>query len=92
MGSRRVIQIASLIMILLSIFGKFGVVFALMPDPVIGGMFWTLFGLIVSVGLSNLQYVNLNSSRNLFVLGFSLFNGMVVPFWLKKNPDAIDTG
>ena len=79
-------------MILLSIFGKFGAVFTLIPDPIIGGMFWSLFGLIASVGLSNLQYINLNSTRNLFVLGFSLFNGMVIPAWIQKHPDAIDTG
>ena len=78
-------------MIILSILGKFGAVFTLIPKPVIGGMFWCLFGLIVAVGLSSLQYVNLNDSRNLFVLGFSFFNGMVVPSWISANPQAIDS-
>lgn len=91
-ASRRVIQIGGLIMIILSILGKFGAIFTLIPDPVIGGMFWCLFGLIVAVGLSNLQFVNLNNSRNLFVLGFSFFNGMVIPAWMSKNQNAIDTG
>ncbi|XP_057294071.1 solute carrier family 23 member 2-like isoform X2 [Hydractinia symbiolongicarpus] len=90
-GSRRVIQFGAVFMILLSILGKFGAVFTLIPDPIVGGMFWTLFGLIVAVGLSNLQFVNLNSSRNLFVLGFAFFTGMVIPAWLGKNPTAINT-
>jgi nucleobase transporter 1/2 len=30
--------------------------------------------LIVAVGLSNLQYVDLNSGRNLFIIGFALYN------------------
>jgi nucleobase transporter 1/2 len=34
--------------------------------------------LIVAVGLSNLQYINLNSERNLFIVGFSIFNAMSV--------------
>ena len=44
------------------------------------------------VGLSNLQFVDLNSSRNLFILGTSLLLGMAVPDWAKSNRDQIDTG
>lgn len=81
-------------MLVLGALGKFGAFFATIPQPVVGGMFWTLFGFILAVGLSNLQYVNLNSSRNLFVLGFSFFTGMCIPAWIKneKNLGAIDTG
>ena len=79
-------------MILLACLGKFGALFSMMPEPIIGGMFWALFGLILSVGLSNLQYVDLNSSRNLFIIGFSIFTGMMIPDWLEKNPGSIDTG
>ena len=78
-------------MIILSILGKFGAIFTLIPDPIVGGMFWCLFGLIVAVGLSSLQFVNLNSSRNLFVLGFAFFNGMVLPSWFTANANAIDS-
>ncbi|OQV11730.1 putative Solute carrier family 23 member 1 [Hypsibius exemplaris] len=38
------------------------------------------------VGLSQLQTVNLNVSRNLFVLGFSIFMGLVVPEWVRARP------
>ena len=33
--------------------------------------------MVIKVGLSNLQFVDLNSTRNLFVLGFSLFFSLV---------------
>lgn len=42
-------------MIVLGIFGKFGAVFITIPDPVIGGMFLVMFGMIAAVGISNLQ-------------------------------------
>lgn len=42
--------------------------------------------MITAVGLSNLQFIDLNSSRNLFVLGFSIFFGLVLPSYLKQNP------
>uniref|UniRef100_A0A8C3MPZ5 Uncharacterized protein n=1 Tax=Geospiza parvula TaxID=87175 RepID=A0A8C3MPZ5_GEOPR len=44
------------------------------------------FRMITAVGLSNLQFIDLNSSRNLFVLGFSIFFGLVLPSYLKQNP------
>ena len=79
-------------MMVLAVIGKFGALFTTIPDPVIGGIFIIMFGMITAVGLSTLQYADLNSMRNLTVLGVSLFFGLVLPFWLKKYPRAIDTG
>lgn len=36
--------------------------------------------MIASVGLSNLQIVNMNNSRNLFIIGISFFAGLSVPY------------
>ncbi|KAM9814519.1 solute carrier family 23 member 1 isoform 2-T2 [Syngnathus typhle] len=91
-GSRLVLQTTGILMIVLGIFGKFGAVFITIPDPVIGGMFLIMFGMIAAVGISNLQYVDLNSSRNLLILGFSTFSGLVLPTWFHSNPGIIDTG
>ncbi|CAG09618.1 unnamed protein product, partial [Tetraodon nigroviridis] len=85
-GSRRVIQYGAAMMLFLGLVGKFSALFASLPDPVLGALFCTLFGMITAVGLSNLQFVDLNSSRNLFVLGFSIFFGLVLPSYLKQNP------
>ena len=49
-------------------------------------------GMVGAVGISNLQFVPLNSPRNLFVFGVPLFFGLSVPGWLNKNPGAIVTG
>ena len=78
-GSRRVVQAGALIMIGLATIGKFGALFTTIPGPVVGGMYCAMFGMIASVGLSNLQFVNLNSARNLFIIGFALFMGLSVP-------------
>ena len=75
-----------------AVIGKFGALFTTIPDPVIGGIFIVMFGMITAVGLQTLQYADLNSMRNLTILGVSLFFGLVLPFWLKKNPQAITTG
>ncbi|XP_060271817.1 solute carrier family 23 member 1 isoform X5 [Ovis aries] len=91
-GSRRVVQYGAGIMLVLGTIGKFTALFASLPDPILGGMFCTLFGMITAVGLSNLQFVDMNSSRNLFVLGFSMFFGLTLPNYLDSNPDVINTG
>ncbi|KAK1161017.1 solute carrier family 23 member 1, partial [Acipenser oxyrinchus oxyrinchus] len=91
-GSRRVVQYGAGIMLVLGTVGKFTALFASLPDPILGGMFCTLFGMITAVGLSNLQFVDLNSSWNLFVLGFSMFFGLILPNYLDTHPKSINTG
>lgn len=49
-GSRRVIIWASVIMMIQGVFGKLGAVFILVPDPVVGGMFLIMFGMITAFG------------------------------------------
>ncbi|XP_075498231.1 nucleobase-ascorbate transporter 1 isoform X1 [Primulina tabacum] len=78
-GSRRVVQISSAFMIFFAIFGKFGAVFASIPFPIFAAFYCVLFGLVGSVGLSFLQFTNMNSMRNLFITGLSLFLGISVP-------------
>ncbi|GAV08102.1 hypothetical protein RvY_17843 [Ramazzottius varieornatus] len=87
-GSRRIIFCASVTMLLIGVFSKFGGLMAMMPDPIVGGLYCGIFGMISAVGLSQLQFVDLNSSRNLFVLGFAIFMGITVPEWVKLNRDV----
>jgi nucleobase transporter 1/2 len=89
-GSRRVVQIGALLMIGLAMFGKFGALFTTIPQPIVGGMYCAMFGMIASVGLSNLQFVDLNSARNLFILGFAFFMGLSVPRYFAATPVVLD--
>ncbi|XP_043268108.1 solute carrier family 23 member 2 isoform X4 [Venturia canescens] len=45
-----------------------------------------------TIGLSALQYIDLNSSRNLYILGFSIFFPLVLSKWLSLQQDIIHTG
>lgn len=87
-GSRRVVQVGAALMLALAVFGKFGALFTTIPRPIIGGMYCAMFGMIASVGLSNLQFVDLNSARNLFILGFAFFMGLSVPEYFTDHPVA----
>jgi nucleobase transporter 1/2 len=56
-----------------------------LPDAVKGAMYVGLFGMIAAVGLSNLQFVNLNNSRNLFIIGISLFAGLSMSAYFSAH-------
>lgn len=51
-----------------------------------------LFLIFFVQGLSALQYVDLRSSRNLYIIGISLFFPLVLCQWMQKHPSVINTG
>ncbi|GFO49748.1 solute carrier family 23 member 1 [Plakobranchus ocellatus] len=91
-GCRIVSQAAGITLMIFGCFGKFGALFSTIPDPIIGAMFYITFGMIGGVGVSNLQYVDLKSSRNIFIFGVSLLFGLSLPRWVEQNRSSINTG
>lgn len=91
-ASRRVVQVSAIIMIVCGMFGKMGAFFVTIPEPIIAAVFTIKFAMITAMGLSTLQFVDLSSSRNLFILGFSIFFGLSLPKWMQDHGDAISTG
>ncbi|XP_022103943.1 solute carrier family 23 member 2-like [Acanthaster planci] len=91
-GSRVVVQAAGCILMFTGLLGKFSAFFATTPEPIVGGVLCIVVSMVTSVGLSNLQFVDLNSSRNLFIVGFSILMGLVVPYYLEQNPGILKTG
>ncbi|ELT89006.1 hypothetical protein CAPTEDRAFT_95564, partial [Capitella teleta] len=91
-GSRRVIQVAAIVIMIFGLIGKLGALFVSIPGPIVGGIFMVMFGMITAVGISNLQFVDMNSSRNLFIFGFSLFFGLCLPQWVKTKGNFIHSG
>ncbi|KAJ3683412.1 hypothetical protein LUZ60_013639 [Juncus effusus] len=83
-GSRRVIQISAGFMIFFSILGKFGALFASIPFTMFAAVYCILFGIVAAVGLSFLQFTNMNSMRNLFIVGVSLFLGLSIPEYFNR--------
>lgn len=111
-------------MILMGVLGKISAVLTTIPDPVVGGMFMVMFGVITATGISNLQVntrnkpqqlelfdlflpnncfneklmcflvksTDMNSSRTIFIFGFSMFSALAIPNWIVKNPGFLQTG
>lgn len=89
-GSRYVVQIGSVMLILLGLLGKFGALAAAIPTPVVGGLYCAMFGLISAVGIRQFARADLASDRNLFIGGFALFMGISVPYYFENGgSDAV---
>jgi len=87
-ASRYVVQIGAAVMLVVGFVGYFGQLIATIPDPIVGGLYVAMFGQIVAVGLSNLEYVDMNSSRNVFVVGIALFTGLAIPAYMGNVGSA----
>jgi len=87
-ASRYVVQVGAVVMLIVGYFGPFGQLVATLPNPIVGGLFIAMFGQIAAVGLSNLKYVDLDSSRNVFIVGLSLFAGLAIPAYMGATGGA----
>ena len=48
--------------------------------------------MVVSAGMSYLQFVDLNSTRNLLILGVAFYFGLGVPTFFEDKANQIKTG
>ncbi|XP_050399598.1 solute carrier family 23 member 1-like isoform X2 [Patella vulgata] len=91
-ASRRVFQLLGFLHILFAILGKLNAAIITIPYSVLGGTMILYFGVFFGIILSQLQFVYMNSTRNLAILGISILVGFMAPNWTDKNPDGIKTG
>ncbi|KAL3864972.1 hypothetical protein ACJMK2_006612 [Sinanodonta woodiana] len=91
-ASRQVFLVCGVIYILFGVIGKISAVFICIPYPVLGGALITMYGMFTGVVLSNLKAVDLDSTRNLAIIGTSIFTGMMIPYWIETFPNELDSG
>ncbi|XP_041370633.1 solute carrier family 23 member 1-like [Gigantopelta aegis] len=91
-ASRIVMLFAGIILVIISVVGKFAAVFAMIPNPALAGSLVVGFGMLISLGISALKYVDLSSSRNLLILGVSMMVGIMMSEWVGKYPDFVTSG
>ncbi|PIK59087.1 Solute carrier family 23 member 2 [Apostichopus japonicus] len=90
-ASRTVLILSGLIFAAVAFLAKFSALMNAIPSPVLGASAVTI-GMISAIGLANFQHVNMESSRNILVVGISIFVAIGIPGYFDKNPDAVNTG
>ncbi|XP_062619220.1 solute carrier family 23 member 1-like [Saccostrea cucullata] len=92
-ASRNVFQLLGLLLMVLGVLGKVTSVFVTIPYPVVGGLQVVGIGFFIGLVFGNLQYIDMNSTRNLAIIGLSMLWGLVIPYWSKiKGDEVINTG
>ena len=84
-ASRNVVRTGAVLLIGMSLFGKFGALVATMPAPVIGGAYIALFGTIGALGIQVLTRADLGSQRNVLVVGFAFLMALGLPNWVGQD-------
>ncbi|XP_071815513.1 solute carrier family 23 member 2-like [Apostichopus japonicus] len=90
-ASRTVLILSGLIFAAVAFLAKFSALMNAIPSPVLGASAVTI-GMISAIGLANFQHVNMESSRNILVVGISIFVAIGIPGYFDKNPEAVNTG
>ncbi|KAJ1183868.1 hypothetical protein NDU88_000678 [Pleurodeles waltl] len=91
-GSRHSVIVGAMMCIFLGVSPKAVEVLSTIPMAVHGGVLCVTYGLAVGVGISFFQYANIDSGRNIFIVGFTMFMALLVPRWLTAAPDYLSTG
>uniref|UniRef100_A0A0N5C3L8 Sulfate_transp domain-containing protein n=1 Tax=Strongyloides papillosus TaxID=174720 RepID=A0A0N5C3L8_STREA len=84
-ASRYVMCFAGFLLIILGIFTKVGAVLSTIPDPLVGGVLASSMAMVAGVAISNLQQVDMQLSRNMTILGFSIMTGLALPEYFRRH-------
>ncbi|XP_059627264.1 nucleobase-ascorbate transporter 12 [Cornus florida] len=84
MGSRRAIELGAGILIVLSLVGKVGGFIASIPQVMVAALLCFMWAMLAALGLSNLRYSEAGSSRNIIIVGLSLFFSLSVPAYFQQ--------
>ncbi|KAG8373447.1 hypothetical protein BUALT_Bualt11G0025200 [Buddleja alternifolia] len=83
-ASRKVVEIGAVFLIVFSFIGKVGAILASIPQALAAAVLCFMWGLVVALGLSALQYTQTASFRNITIVGISLFLGLSIPAYIQQ--------
>ncbi|KAF8009523.1 hypothetical protein BT93_J0508 [Corymbia citriodora subsp. variegata] len=84
MGSRRAVEVGACILIVLSVIGKVGGFIASIPVVMVAALLCYMWAMLTALGLSNLRYSEAGSSRNIIIVGLSLFFALSIPAYFQQ--------
>ncbi|XP_051880761.1 solute carrier family 23 member 3 isoform X2 [Pristis pectinata] len=90
--TRHSVQIAAVLCVLVGMSAKLTYFLTTIPMAIHGGVLSITYTMAVSVGVSYFQYTNIDSGRNIFIIGFTMFMALLTPRWFSHNSEYIATG
>jgi len=86
-ASRWVVRVGAILLIGMSMVGKFGALVATLPAPIIGGCYIALFGTIGALGIQALTRADMQKQRNVMIVGFSFLMALGLPGWVETQKE-----
>ncbi|XP_069881812.1 solute carrier family 23 member 3 isoform X2 [Dipodomys merriami] len=91
-GSRQVAYIVGLLCMGLGLSPGLAQLLTTIPLPVLGGVLGVTQAVVLSAGFSSFHLADIDSGRNVFIVGFSIFMALLLPRWLREAPVLLNTG
>ncbi|XP_067155278.1 solute carrier family 23 member 3 isoform X6 [Apteryx mantelli] len=91
-GSRLSVQVSALVCVALGMSPRLAGLLTRIPLVVHGGVLCVTYAVAVGTGISYFQYADIDSGRNIFIVGFTMFMALLVPRWLSTAPVHLATG
>ncbi|XP_053452527.1 solute carrier family 23 member 3 isoform X2 [Nycticebus coucang] len=91
-GSRRVAHLVGLLCVGLGLSPRLAQLLTTIPQPVLGGVLGVTQAVVLSTGFSSFHLADIDSGRNVFIVGFSIFMALLLPRWFREAPVLLSTG
>ncbi|XP_054064804.1 solute carrier family 23 member 3-like isoform X4 [Rissa tridactyla] len=91
-GSRFSVQISALVCVVLGTSPRLAGLLTRIPLAIHGGVLCVTYAVAVGTGISYFQYADIDSGRNIFIVGFAMFMALLVPRWLGVASAHLATG
>ncbi|XP_066135694.1 solute carrier family 23 member 3 isoform X5 [Saccopteryx bilineata] len=91
-GPRRVAHLVGLLCVGLGLSPRLAQLLTTIPLPVLGGVLGVTQAVVLSTGFSTFYLADIDSGRNVFIVGFSIFMALLLPRWLRDAPVLLSTG
>ncbi|XP_007933890.1 solute carrier family 23 member 3 [Orycteropus afer afer] len=90
-GSWRIAYLVGLMCMGLGLSPRLAQLLTTIPLPVLGGVLGVTQAVVLSTGFSSFHLADIDSGRNVFIVGFSIFMALLLPRWLREA-SALLTG
>ncbi|XP_008057056.1 solute carrier family 23 member 3 isoform X2 [Carlito syrichta] len=91
-GSRQVAYLVGLFCVGLGFSPRLAQFLTTIPLPVLGGVLGVTQAVVLSTGFSSFHLADIDSGRNVFIVGFSIFMALLLPRWFREGPVLLSTG
>ncbi|XP_019832569.2 solute carrier family 23 member 3 isoform X2 [Bos indicus] len=91
-GPRRVAHLVGLFCMALGLSPRLAQLLTTIPLPVLGGVLGVTQAMVLSTGFSSFHLADIDSGRNVFIVGFSIFMALLLPRWFREASVLLKTG